>query len=357
MIALIASAMLEQRLKDLTAAMTARMSGVKPAEPVASASGSTARSEYFASEQQSSQNMTRVPAGYPTPSASSGPSRTQTSNRSQHKQSDTSMDGGEPLPVQNLVSDDEEEVPLAQIRGFPSRPQRPPPPPVDDYDIAMAEQEAEADLPATPGRRRARVEEEEDIPPEALFSSPPVAIPPPKQQPVRVSASAARSIQAQAGPWTQRTRPAAAQILPSPTLGGPRPSEPQRRSTSEEERSAVKADTKYPWSDELRTRLRVTFRLPGFRKHQKEAIDATLSGKDGRSAHATDLISQSLCSCLPEAANRSPVSWHEFKALIQKLMCRSTPSCLQARRDQRHHICHLATLVAHQRPDAPFAQT
>lgn len=39
-------------------------------------------------------------------------------------------------------------------------------------------------------------------------------------------------------------------------------------------------DTRYPWSGEVEYRLREVFKLPGFRPHQLEAINATLSGKD-----------------------------------------------------------------------------
>jgi bloom syndrome protein len=37
----------------------------------------------------------------------------------------------------------------------------------------------------------------------------------------------------------------------------------------------------YPWSKEVDQKLRQIFGLPKFRHHQKEAIDVTMSGKDG----------------------------------------------------------------------------
>lgn len=39
-------------------------------------------------------------------------------------------------------------------------------------------------------------------------------------------------------------------------------------------------EARYPWSTEVEYRLREVFKLPGFRPHQLEAINATLSGKD-----------------------------------------------------------------------------
>lgn len=270
--------MLDQRLKDLTAAMMARSSAPKPAEPASS--GSTARSVYFARQQQTT-GQDRAQA-YPTPSTSNGSDRTLPTNqqRVSHR-SDTSAGGGDVKPIYSLLSDDEEEVPLAQIRRpGPSR-QGDEPPQMDDYDIAMAEQEEmdmarEMEVPETPPAHRAAIAELEDIPPELLFSSPPpvpTSRPHQQQQPVRVSASAARSTQA---------GPSRLGVVASPAFQGPGPSQPRQRAPPRgEEVVAVQPEKVYPWSKEIKQRLVQTFRLPGFRKHQKEAIDAIMSGKDG----------------------------------------------------------------------------
>lgn len=40
----------------------------------------------------------------------------------------------------------------------------------------------------------------------------------------------------------------------------------------------------YPWTKEVKQKLKGIFKMAGFRRNQKEIIDATLSGKDGESA-------------------------------------------------------------------------
>lgn len=42
----------------------------------------------------------------------------------------------------------------------------------------------------------------------------------------------------------------------------------------------IPATSSYPWTEEVEYRLREVFKLPGFRQNQREAVDATLAGKD-----------------------------------------------------------------------------
>nr|XP_018267072.1 uncharacterized protein I303_01055 [Kwoniella dejecticola CBS 10117]OBR89230.1 hypothetical protein I303_01055 [Kwoniella dejecticola CBS 10117] len=170
-----------------------------------------------------------------------------------------------------------------------------PQPSHDDYDMAMAEggldEEQEEDYPdpdvmlippsspppraVTPPRSKRQTQsqsrsqlasskakamamaEMEDLPVEEIFSSPiqPISnLPPP-----RAEASQPRAI-----------------------LGGPGPSSSQAksRSTQVPVQRKIQVEKTYPWTKEVETKLRHVFKLPNFRKHQKEAINETMAGKD-----------------------------------------------------------------------------
>lgn len=269
--------MLEKRLAELYAAFTARSSAPKAQERPSS--GTTARSEYFAANVAGPSNQ-QSSSRYPTPSTTSASSRMQAATRQAPQQrSDNSMDGGRDLPVQSLISDDEEEeIPLAKLKAFPTRSKAPPAMP-DDYDIAMAEQEDQGG-PSTPSNYHRGLAELEDVPLDAFFSSPPpIPIPAPRSQPqpVRVSASATRSMQACPSTSTQLKLTAGSLARSQALSASQRP-----LSSSEEPAEALQPEVIHPWSKEISQRLRQTFRLPRFRKHQKEAIDATMAGKDGK---------------------------------------------------------------------------
>ena len=105
----------------------------------------------------------------------------------------------------------------------------------------------------------AEMEDLENIPPEALFSSPPMA----PHRPIRAEASTARSARAGPGPSTQQASVARAEAV----LQGSK---------------HVELAVNHPWSKEVNKKLRDVFKLPGFRKHQKEAVDETMAGRDGK---------------------------------------------------------------------------
>ncbi len=65
-------------------------------------------------------------------------------------------------------------------------------------------------------------------------------------------------------------------------LGGPGPSSSACAQRVQAQK-AVKVDVQHAWSKEVKQKLRQVFKLPGFRTHQKEAIDETMAGKDGES--------------------------------------------------------------------------
>jgi bloom syndrome protein len=275
--------MLERRLEELLAARTARESAPKSIDRKSTSTGMNARSEFFASNEHQSAGPSRPATEhrYPTPLTTGPSGRVQANGQySVHHSSDTNMDNGRPLPVHNIVSDDEdEEIPLAQLRGFPSRP-RPRVRAADDHDIAMAEQDEAG--PSTPSAFQRGLAELDDIPADALFSSPPpVPIPRPQNlsQNVRVSDSATRPL---AGKSVQ-PKMSSGSLARSMALGGPQPA---ISSSPDGASETTVPDTIHPWSKEIKQRLKQTFRLSGFRKHQREAVDATMAGKDGeQTAH------------------------------------------------------------------------
>jgi hypothetical protein len=122
-----------------------------------------------------------------------------------------------------------------------------------------------------------------DIPPEELFSSPPAS--PVARAPLpRVSGSAPRSV--------------AQRVIRSP-------SPPPKKSVAVKAKP-VELEKRYPWSDEVENKLKSYFKLPKFRQNQKETINETMAGKDGKlclySRGEADTHFQSLCSCLLEEA-------------------------------------------------------
>jgi len=145
-----------------------------------------------------------------------------------------------------------------------------PPPEIDDEDITMVEEFEEHHLlppsspppPSTPPQparayrpsgaaaRAAALAEINDIASDAPSSSPPR---PPAKLP-RVEASSSRLLNTEAGPSSE-----------------PIAQQPRR----------VEVAVRHPWSKEVEGKLRTYFKLPGFRLHQREAIDQTMAGKDG----------------------------------------------------------------------------
>ena len=95
-----------------------------------------------------------------------------------------------------------------------------------------------------------------DVSIDAFFSSPQHAT---SHRPPRAETSSARS-----------------------ALGGPGPSSSANIQRVQAQK-AVKVDVQHPWSKEVNQKLRQVFKLPGFRTHQREAIDETMAGKDGES--------------------------------------------------------------------------
>ncbi|WVR05784.1 hypothetical protein IAU60_002809 [Kwoniella sp. DSM 27419] len=191
-----------------------------------------------------------------------------------------SSDGPDPPPLVHHSL-----RPRAPAQAGPSRPARTPPPSsppeIDDLDIAAAE-EAEwharneqpdpADFlvppssplprPVTPPSRNvgpprsarlAAMEETAGIPPGDLLSPEPVK---PSAALSRFDSSRSRFPITESAP---RARSPVKLISPQRT---------------------VPVEIKHPWTKEVEHKLRQIFKLPNFRKHQKEAINETMAGKD-----------------------------------------------------------------------------
>jgi hypothetical protein len=148
-----------------------------------------------------------------------------------------------------------------------------------DHDIEMAEAMDNAThmrRPMSPSsrtqgssRRRQALQDEihaaalaelEDLPMDDIFSSP-TTLPP--SRPIRHEASTARSMMGGPGPSTQQAQQARAQAI------------------REAPPAPVQMLKKHPWTKEIDKKLREIFKLPGFRHHQREAVDATMGGRDG----------------------------------------------------------------------------
>jgi hypothetical protein len=164
-----------------------------------------------------------------------------------------------------------------------------------DDDIAMAEAMDNSGGmrgPASPSpkiqgssRRRQALNDEnyiaamaemEDLPVDAFFSSP---TGPPPARPIRHEASTARSMMGGPGPSTQQAQLARAQAI------------------REAPPAPVQLVKKHPWTKEIDKKLREIFKLPGFRHHQREAVDATMAGRDGRSFQSLLLVDSADWQC------------------------------------------------------------
>ncbi|WVW82165.1 hypothetical protein I302_104171 [Kwoniella bestiolae CBS 10118] len=269
---------LTTKINALKAEMTARTQSSSSAAPAHQApppqsSGSTSHS---------------IPQrDYPTPDTiGSDRSRAILGDFQQSRSKVLSSDDADPIPLTPRQSNNFVQRP-EQPQAGPSRPRRAPPPPqYDDFDIAMAEEgfgeeDPEEMLippsspppraitpppvrsqwkqpPLPPPSKSAAIAEIEDIAVEEIFSSPVQAatsLPPPP----RVVASQARSV-----------------------LGGPRPSSspPKPPNAQPPQQRIIQVEKTYAWTKEVEQRLRQMFKLPNFRKHQKEAINETMAGKD-----------------------------------------------------------------------------
>lgn len=166
------------------------------------------------------------------------------------------------------------------IRRESSRPSRltpaSPPPEIDDFDIADAEEvnvveelvppssPPRPELPRTPRRLGPQssmhdlaAAEMNGLDVEAIFSPSPSPSPPP-------ATSVSRRPPTESSSSSSAT--SANRVASDPVTGAPR---------------IHSVEKQYPWTKEVNQKLRQVFMLPGFRALQKEAIDVTMSGKDG----------------------------------------------------------------------------
>ncbi|WWC66473.1 uncharacterized protein I206_100375 [Kwoniella pini CBS 10737] len=231
---------------------------------------------------------------YPTP-------ETNLSNRSR-----STVEEWQGQRPKGLSSDDLEYPPLVhdrpgnflsrseQPQAGPSRirrnPSAPRPPSHDDYDMAMAEAGFEEDAYPDPGEML--------IPPS---SPPPRAVTPPRSKRNSQSQPRPLSSKAKAKAMAEIEDLAIEEIFSSPiqstsnlppprveasqaraVFGGPGPSSSQAKSRAVQVpvQRSVQVEKTYAWTKEVETKLRHVFKLPKFRKHQKEAINETMAGKD-----------------------------------------------------------------------------
>ena len=181
----------------------------------------------------------------------------------------------------HVLGPDQENVPPSAILDWKAtmirrQSTRTPSPPLEDLDINVAKEDLASNEtlpPSTPPRavtsqqssrqspkagpasRKAGLAELRDAHVEAFCSSPVRTTP---NRPPRAEASSARSI-----------------------LGGPC-SSISAAARGVQARKAVIVDIQHPWSREVDQKLRQVFKLPRFRTHQKEAINVTMAGKDGK---------------------------------------------------------------------------
>jgi bloom syndrome protein len=276
--------MLSSRLEKLKAVLASKLSRPTGAStpPPPHSSGSTLTSN----------PISRQSHLYPTPETSAGPSRIRAApitgswdlQRSKGLSSDE-MDSH--ANTRQILGEVHIPPEVENIPPTPSPPRNAPPtrkrrlptpaPDIDDVDIAMAEEDAEEEQypdvvpdsspprpatsrthqtptrtkPAKVSSKSQAIAELQDIPSEAFFSPPGPSRTPPQQmeasssRSIRVEGSTARSVKA--------TKPVRVEVI------------------------------KHAWTKEVDQKLRHVFQLPAFRKHQKEAIDETMAGKDGQS--------------------------------------------------------------------------
>jgi len=253
-------AMLANRIKDIKAAIAARTASPSAGSPA------------IAGPSSSGSNAPLRPQLMYTPEPSDTSSR-RADDPNLHRMSSSS----------HVASDDLLDLPRIP-RPIQATIRKPPSTMIPnqsdfDHDIEMAEAMDNAThmrgpsspSPRTQGssRRRQALQDEihaaamaelEDLPMDDIFSSP-TALPP--SRPIRHEASTARSMMGGPGPSTQQAQQARAQAI------------------REAPPAPVQMLKKHPWTKEIDKKLREIFKLPGFRHHQREAVDATMGGRDG----------------------------------------------------------------------------
>lgn len=136
----------------------------------------------------------------------------------------------------------------------PSTPPRQPTPPRPSFRSSKA---------AITAKRKASAAELVDVPMNVFLSSP-------------------QDIPTHQLPGSESTvAPPRASSSARPALAGPGPASSAYAQRVQAQK-AVKVDVQHSWSKEVTQKLRQVFKLPGFRTHQKEAIDETMGGKDGK---------------------------------------------------------------------------
>nr|XP_031861239.1 uncharacterized protein CI109_003209 [Kwoniella shandongensis]KAA5528311.1 hypothetical protein CI109_003209 [Kwoniella shandongensis] len=266
------------------AVVTRKIDQIKALLATAKAQVTPSTNQHPPPPRSSGSSASTVPSlNYPTP-MTAGPSRTgntATEWSARRPKGLSSDDSDYPPPLGGM------HVSAANSSAGPSRPRQlrvpTPPPDFDDEDIAMAEggfpPDEEMLVPpstppepiATPPRatrsqtnqrppsktQAAAMEEIQGLPVNEIFSSPLRATP---NRPPRVEASSARSNMGGPGPSSSASASGQGSKAPAPRT--------------------IQIETKYPWTKEVEHKLRTKFKLPNFRKHQKEAINETMAGKD-----------------------------------------------------------------------------
>ena len=301
------SMLLQKRLKDLQAALSSKNQSTPiSSQPSTTSSGLTTTMTHRPP-------MSTSHLSYPTP-ATAGPSRTRQDIPPWTGSDDNPM--GTPRRVlRELPVSDQENVPPLRLSdpckhrlSIPPPPHPPPPqqqPPTTTID-AMDLMEAERDTltlvlpssspprhhPQTPTRstRRTRKSnrnaeivavEIEDIPPELLFS--PLRSTSPRLPRVEASSTRTPAPQPKASTSEAKATGSTKQSKSSVAVGagaGVEASSSQARMLVQAPQK-VEIDIKHPWSKEVEEKMKVYFKIPRFRYHQKEAIDETMAGRDG----------------------------------------------------------------------------
>lgn len=252
-------ALLGKRLRDYKAAQAAQLPGGGTASPRLSPAAPPV--------------APAARASLPTPETSSSSSRTRSSQPRSPRRPTAGPSSDPPesavLAVLSSDEEDEEDIPLAQRRKSATVAR--PVPQRRSYQEGQSAQFA--------GGRQAEEDQHELIPP----SSPPV----PPQSYRSASATSRISPTAETGPSRPPPRAETSQPRSTPSRGGQQSTTHARAGPVGPPSSPVrvvvppKPDVKYPWSKEVEGKLKGVFKLPGFRLHQKEAVDATMAGKDG----------------------------------------------------------------------------